>query len=73
MAEVGRNDETDMDLERGRQWRTGDCAVYIRRCSLEISESFDSKSNWKGGELRDRSVRRHTDPFIENLELLVHC
>ena len=28
MAEVGRNDETDMDLERGREWRYGHCAVY---------------------------------------------
>ena len=42
MAEVGRNDETDMDLERRGSGST-DTARYIRRCSLKISESIGSK------------------------------
>ena len=40
-------------------------AWYIRSCSLQILESFVSELNWKGGELRDWSVRRQTDACIE--------
>ena len=38
---------------------------YIRRCSFKISESSVCKLNWKGGELREWSGRRHMDLYIE--------